>query len=152
MQHVTCDVAIDVCRLAYLFQVERCMRVLDGCILVLDAVAGVQVQHFPTSPSTCDAVVAVQVQTQQVYKQAMSHSLPLVCFVNKMDRSGASAQRAVASMQRQLPGCTPLLLQLPLYDASGFRGCIDLVHMRCMLWPAGAAPCSSSACACVTWP
>ena len=83
--------------------------------------------------------MAVQVQTQQVYKQAMSHSLPLVCFVNKMDRSGASAQRAVASMRRQLPGCTPLLLQLPLYDASGFRGCIDLVRMRCMLWPAGAA-------------
>jgi elongation factor G len=96
-------------------EVERSLRVLDGAIAVYDGVAG------------------VEPQTETVWRQADKYNVPRMCFVNKLDRTGADFFRCVEMMVERL-GATPLLLQLPIGNESNFSGVIDLVEMRALTW------------------
>jgi elongation factor G len=98
-------------------EVERSLRVLDGAVAVFDGVAG------------------VEPQSETVWRQADRYGVPRICFVNKMDRVGAEFHRCVEMISDRL-GATPLVIQLPWGVESDFRGVIDLVRMRAMLWPA----------------
>jgi elongation factor G len=97
-------------------EVERSLRVLDGAVAVFDGVAG------------------VEPQSETVWRQADRYGVPRICFVNKMDRVGAEFHRCVEMISDRL-GATPLVIQLPWGVESDFRGVIDLVRMRAMLWP-----------------
>src|SRR5919199_1336039 len=92
-------------------EVERSLRVLDGGVVVLDAVAG------------------VEPQSETVWRQADKYSVPRIVFVNKMDRVGANFERTVDMIVDRLHA-TPLLLQLPWGIEQDFMGVIDLVHMK----------------------
>ncbi|MGH2637111.1 MAG: elongation factor G [Actinomycetota bacterium] len=96
-------------------EVERSLRVLDGAIAVFDAVAG------------------VEPQTETVWRQADRYHVPRVCFVNKMDRTGADFGRTVEMMVDRLHA-DPLVLQLPWGNESDFQGVIDLVEMKALHW------------------
>jgi elongation factor G len=96
-------------------EVERSLRVLDGAVAVFDAVAG------------------VEPQTETVWRQADRYRVPRICFVNKMDRTGADFSRTVDMIVDRLQA-TPLVLQLPWGVESGFRGVIDLVQMNAHYW------------------
>ncbi len=96
-------------------EVERSLRVLDGAVAVFDGVAG------------------VEPQSETVWRQADRYGVPRICFVNKMDRVGAEFHRCVEMISDRL-GATPLVLQLPWGVESDFRGVIDLVRMRALLW------------------
>jgi elongation factor G len=96
-------------------EVERSLRVLDGAVAVFDGVAG------------------VEPQSETVWRQADRYGVPRICFVNKMDRVGAEFHRCVEMIADRL-GATPLVIQLPWGVESDFRGIIDLVRMRAMLW------------------
>jgi len=96
-------------------EVERSLRVLDGAVAVFDGVAG------------------VEPQSETVWRQADRYGVPRICFVNKMDRVGAEFHRCVEMISDRL-GATPLVVQLPWGVESDFRGVIDLVRMRAMLW------------------
>ncbi len=96
-------------------EVERSLRVLDGAVAVFDGVAG------------------VEPQSETVWRQADRYSVPRICFVNKMDRVGAEFHRCVEMIQDRL-GATPLVIQLPWGVESDFRGVIDLIRMRALLW------------------
>jgi elongation factor G len=96
-------------------EVERSLRVLDGAVAVFDAVAG------------------VEPQSETVWRQADRYGVPRICFVNKMDRVGAEFHRCVDMIVDRL-GATPLVVQLPWGVESDFRGVIDLVRMRALLW------------------
>jgi elongation factor G len=96
-------------------EVERSLRVLDGAIAVYDGVAG------------------VEPQTETVWRQADKYNVPRMCFVNKLDRTGADFFRCVDMMVERL-GATPLVLQLPIGNESSFIGMIDLVEMRALTW------------------
>jgi elongation factor G len=96
-------------------EVERSLRVLDGAVAVFDGVAG------------------VEPQSETVWRQANRYEVPRICFVNKMDRVGAEFHRCVEMISDRL-GATPLVIQLPWGVESDFRGVIDLVKMRAMLW------------------
>jgi elongation factor G len=96
-------------------EVERSLRVLDGAIAVFDAVAG------------------VEPQTETVWRQADRYGVPRVCFVNKMDRTGADFGRTVDMMVDRLHA-VPLVLQLPWGIESDFQGVIDLVEMKALHW------------------
>ena len=96
-------------------EVERSLRVLDGAIAVFDAVAG------------------VEPQTETVWRQADRYRVPRICFVNKMDRTGADFERTVRMMVDRLHA-RPLVLQLPWGAESGFRGVLDLVEMKALHW------------------
>src|SRR6266699_1545235 len=96
-------------------EVERSLRVLDGAVAVFDGVAG------------------VEPQSETVWRQADRYGVPRVCFVNKMDRVGAEFHRCVDMMIDRL-GATPLVIQLPWGVESDFRGVIDLVRMRALIW------------------
>ncbi|MFE2550379.1 elongation factor G [Streptomyces sp. NPDC059355] len=96
-------------------EVERSLRVLDGAVAVFDAVAG------------------VEPQSESVWRQADRHGVPRLVFVNKMDRVGADLDRVVASVQERLH-VTALVVQLPIGQEEGFRGTVDLVHMRALVW------------------
>jgi elongation factor G len=96
-------------------EVERSLRVLDGAVAVFDGVAG------------------VEPQSETVWRQADRYGVPRICFVNKMDRVGAEFHRCVEMISDRL-GATPLVIQLPWGVESDFRGVIDLVRMRAMLW------------------
>jgi elongation factor G len=96
-------------------EVERSLRVLDGAVAVFDGVAG------------------VEPQSETVWRQADRYGVPRICFVNKMDRVGAEFHRCVDMITDRL-GATPLVVQLPWGVESDFRGVIDLVHMRALLW------------------
>jgi elongation factor G len=97
-------------------EVERSLRVLDGAVAVFDAVAG------------------VEPQTETVWRQANKYNVPRFCFVNKMDRVGADFERCVDMMRDRLDATTAVL-QLPVGSESDFRGVIDLVAMKAVLWP-----------------
>jgi elongation factor G len=97
-------------------EVERSLRVLDGAVAVFDGVAG------------------VEPQSETVWRQADRYSVPRICFVNKMDRVGAEFHRCVEMISDRL-GATPLVIQLPWGVEADFRGVIDLVKMRALLWP-----------------
>jgi elongation factor G len=96
-------------------EVERSLRVLDGAIAVFDAVAG------------------VEPQTETVWRQADRYRVPRICFVNKMDRTGADFTRTVEMMVDRLQA-NPLVLQLPWGVESSFQGVIDLVEMKALHW------------------
>ncbi|NXA44860.1 RRF2M factor, partial [Nothocercus julius] len=96
-------------------EVERCLRVLDGAIAVFDASAG------------------VEAQTLTVWRQADKHRIPRICFLNKMDKSGASFTNAVESIKQKLK-TKPLLLQLPIGEAKTFRGLVDVVTKERIIW------------------
>jgi len=97
----------------FTIEVERSMRVLDGAVLVLCAVAGVQSQSLT------------------VDRQMRRYRVPRLAFVNKCDRVGADPQRVCAQLRDRL-GLNPVLLQLPLGLEDQFEGLIDLIHMRSM--------------------
>jgi elongation factor G len=96
-------------------EVERSLRVLDGAVAVFDAVAG------------------VEPQSENVWRQADKYHVPRICFVNKMDRTGAEFHRCVDMIVTRL-GATPAVIQLPWGVEAGFRGVIDLVRMRGLVW------------------
>jgi elongation factor G len=96
-------------------EVERSLRVLDGAVAVFDGVAG------------------VEPQTMTVWRQANKYSVPRMCFVNKLDRTGADFFYCVNSMVERL-NSTPLVLQIPIGAESAFLGVVDLVGMRALTW------------------
>ncbi len=97
-------------------EVERSLRVLDGGIVVLDAVAG------------------VQSQSETVWRQADTYMVPRICFVNKMDRVGASYSRTIDSVKRRLKA-NPVAVQLPIGEEDAFTGVIDLLGGRAAIYP-----------------
>jgi elongation factor G len=99
-------------------EVERSLRVLDGGIVVLDAVAG------------------VQPQSETVWRQADTYNVPRVCFVNKMDRVGASYERTIESVRRRLNG-NPVAVQIPVGDEDQFRGVVDLIEGQAIMYSDG---------------
>jgi len=96
-------------------EVERSLRVLDGAVAVFDGVAG------------------VEPQSQTVWRQANKYAVPRMCFVNKLDRTGADFYKVVDSIIDKLHA-TPLVLQLPIGAESDFIGVVDLVEMRAKVW------------------
>src|SRR5947209_11802721 len=96
-------------------EVERSLRVLDGAVAVYDGVAG------------------VEPQTEQVWRQAEKYGVPRMCFVNKLDRTGADFFRCVDMMVERL-GANPLVLQIPIGAEGDFIGVVDLVEMRALTW------------------
>ncbi len=104
-------------------EVQRSLRVLDGGVVVFDAVQG------------------VEPQSETVWRQADRYGVPRICFINKMDRVGASFERSVESIKERL-GANPIPIQLPIGAESSFRGVIDLLAGEAILYPdeLGAAP------------
>uniref|UniRef100_A0A2K6G4N0 Ribosome-releasing factor 2, mitochondrial n=1 Tax=Propithecus coquereli TaxID=379532 RepID=A0A2K6G4N0_PROCO len=99
----------------FTLEVERCLRVLDGAVAVFDASAG------------------VEAQTLTVWRQADKHKIPRICFLNKMDKTGASFNYAVESIREKLKA-KPLLLQLPVGEAKTFKGVVDVINKEKLLW------------------
>ncbi len=99
----------------FTIEVERSLRVLDGSVCVFDSVAG------------------VEPQSETVWRQADKYGVPRMCFVNKMDRIGANFYRCVDMIVDRL-GAKPLVIQLPLGSESNFKGLIDLVRMKAVIW------------------
>jgi elongation factor G len=97
-------------------EVERSLRVLDGAVAVFDSVAG------------------VEPQSETVWRQADKYSVPRICFVNKMDRTGADFYRTVDMIVSRL-NATPIVIQLPWGTEDKFRGVIDLISMKGLEWP-----------------
>ncbi|SDO36053.1 elongation factor G [Lentzea jiangxiensis] len=96
-------------------EVERSLRVLDGAVAVFDGVAG------------------VEPQSESVWRQADRHGVPRIAFVNKLDRAGADLDNAVESIRTRLH-TVPLVVQLPIGAEDGFRGVVDLVRLRALVW------------------
>ena len=96
-------------------EVQRSLRVLDGGIVVLDAVAG------------------VQPQSETVWHQADRYGVPRICFINKMDRPGADLWHAVESMEKRL-GAKPVTLQIPIGSEDNFQGVVDLITGRALVY------------------
>jgi elongation factor G len=96
-------------------EVERSLRVLDGAVAVFDGVAG------------------VEPQSMTVWRQANKYSVPRMCFVNKLDRTGADFYRCVDMIVDRL-NSTPLVLQIPIGAEQDFIGVVDLVGMRALTW------------------
>jgi elongation factor G len=96
-------------------EVERSLRVLDGAVAVFDAVAG------------------VEPQTETVWRQANKYNVPRICFVNKMDRIGADFERTVQMIRDRLDAL-PAVIQLPIGAESEFRGVIDLLEEKALVW------------------
>ncbi|MEE1940509.1 elongation factor G [Streptomyces sp. TRM 70361] len=101
-------------------EVERSLRVLDGAVTVFDGVAG------------------VEPQSETVWRQADRYGVPRICFVNKLDRTGADFHRCVDMIVDRL-GAQPLVMQLPIGAEADFQGVIDLVRMKALVWSAEAA-------------
>jgi len=96
-------------------EVQRSLRVLDGGVVIFDAVQG------------------VEPQSETVWRQADRYLVPRICFVNKMDRTGASFERTVESIISRL-GANPIPMQLPIGEESSFRGVVDLLTMKATVW------------------
>ena len=96
-------------------EVERSLRVLDGAVAVFDGVAG------------------VEPQSQTVWRQATRYGVPRICYVNKLDRTGASFDYVVKTIKERL-NATVAVLQLPVGAESGFQGVVDLVGQRALMW------------------
>jgi elongation factor G len=92
-------------------EVQRSLRVLDGGIVVFDAVQG------------------VEPQSETVWRQADRYNVPRICFVNKMDRVGASFERTIDSIKQRL-GANPVAMQMPIGSEANFKGMIDLLSMQ----------------------
>ena len=99
----------------FTIEVERSLRVLDGAVAVFDSVAG------------------VEPQSETVWRQADKYGVPRMCFVNKMDRTGADFFRCVDMIVDRL-GANPLVLQLPIGAESDFAGVVDLIKMKSIVW------------------
>jgi elongation factor G len=96
-------------------EVQRSLRVLDGGVVVFDAVQG------------------VEPQSETVWRQADRYGVPRICFVNKMDRVGASFERTIESVQHRL-GANAIAVQFPIGSEAGFKGVIDLMTRKAILW------------------
>lgn len=96
-------------------EVQRSLRVLDGGIVVFDAVQG------------------VEPQSETVWRQADRYGVPRICFVNKMDRVGASYERTIESIKERL-GANPIPMQVPIGFEATFRGVVDLLTMTAVQW------------------
>jgi elongation factor G len=99
----------------FTIEVERSLRVLDGAVAVFDSVAG------------------VEPQSETVWRQADKYRVPRMCFVNKMDRTGANFERCVAMMRDRL-GAHPVIVNMPIGTEADFKGVIDLVENRAIIW------------------
>ncbi len=99
-------------------EVERSLRVLDGGVVVFDAVAG------------------VQPQSETVWRQADRYHVPRICFVNKMDRVGANFQGAIDSIAHRLQA-NPVAIQVPIGSEHTFKGVVDLVEEKALVYPDG---------------
>ena len=96
-------------------EVERSLRVLDGAVAVFDAVAG------------------VQPQSETVWRQADKYEVPRICFINKMDRVGADFYHSVETIVSRLR-CRPVPIQIPVGAEDQFKGVVDLVEMKALIW------------------
>lgn len=96
-------------------EVQRSLRVLDGGIVIFDAVQG------------------VEPQSETVWRQANLYSVPRICFINKMDRVGASYENSTAMIADRL-GANPIMVQMPIGNERDFRGVIDLIDNRAFIW------------------
>jgi elongation factor G len=99
----------------FTIEVERSLRVLDGAVTVFDGVAG------------------VEPQSETVWRQADKYGVPRMCFVNKLDRTGANFYRCVDMIKDRL-GAVALVLQLPIGAEENFQGVVDLLEMRAIVW------------------
>ncbi len=96
-------------------EVERSLRVLDGAVAVFDGVAG------------------VEPQSQTVWRQASKYGVPRICYVNKLDRTGANFEYAVSTIRERL-NANPGVIQLPIGAEADFIGVVDLLEMRALTW------------------
>ena len=96
-------------------EVERNLRVLDGAVAVFDGVAG------------------VEPQSMTVWRQADKYNVPRICYINKLDRTGASFDHCIKTIRERLMA-TPLIVQLPIGAEANFIGVVDLVGMRALTW------------------
>ena len=96
-------------------EVERSLRVLDGAVAVFDGVAG------------------VEPQSMTVWRQATKYNVPRICYINKLDRTGASFDHAVKTIRERL-NTDPVLLQIPIGAEADFLGVVDVVRMRALTW------------------
>ena len=99
----------------FTIEVERSLKVLDGAVCVFDGVAG------------------VEPQSETVWRQADKYSVPRMCFVNKLDRTGANFFMTVDMIADRL-GAKPLVIQLPIGSESSFKGVVDLVLNKAIIW------------------
>ena len=99
----------------FTIEVERSLKVLDGAVCVFDGVAG------------------VEPQSETVWRQADKYKVPRICFVNKLDRTGADFYMCVSMIKDRL-GCKPLVLQIPIGSEAELKGVIDLVKMKAIVW------------------
>lgn len=99
----------------FTIEVERSLRVLDGAVVVFDGVAG------------------VEPQSETVWRQADRYGVPRMCFVNKMDRTGANFYRCVGMIKERL-NATPAVIALPIGEEAGYEGMVDLVRMKEIVW------------------
>ncbi|MDC0449713.1 elongation factor G [Pelagibacteraceae bacterium] len=99
----------------FTIEVERSLKVLDGAVCVFDGVAG------------------VEPQSETVWRQADKYKVPRICFINKLDRTGADFYMCVSMIKERL-GCKPLVLQLPIGSEADLKGVIDLVKMKAIVW------------------
>jgi elongation factor G len=96
-------------------EVERSLRVLDGAVALFDSVAG------------------VQPQTETVWRQGDKYKVPRICFVNKMDKAGADFEHVIETIRKRL-GARPVAIQIPIGAEANFKGVIDLIEMRAIVW------------------
>jgi len=96
-------------------EVERSLRVLDGAVAVFDAVHG------------------VQPQSEKVWRQADKYGVPRICFINKIDKMGADFEHAVDTLRKRL-NAKPVAIQIPIGQEDKFRGVVDLVAMKAIVW------------------
>jgi elongation factor G len=96
-------------------EVQRSLRVLDGGVVVFDAVQG------------------VEPQSETVWRQADRYGVPRICFANKMDRIGASYERTIETIRQRL-GANPIAMQMPIGTEASFQGVIDLMTMKAVYW------------------
>jgi elongation factor G len=96
-------------------EVERSLRVLDGAVALFDSVSG------------------VQPQSETVWRQGDKYKVPRICFVNKMDKNGADFEYVLETIRKRL-GARPVALQIPIGAEANFRGVVDLVEMKAILW------------------
>ena len=96
-------------------EVERSLRVLDGAVAVFDAVHG------------------VEPQSETVWRQADKYGVPRICFINKMDKMGADFEHAIDTIRKRL-NARPVAIQIPIGQEAAFKGVVDLISMKAILW------------------
>src|SRR3954471_14706248 len=99
----------------FTIEVERSLRVLDGAVCVFDGVAG------------------VEPQSETVWRQADKYGVPRICFINKLDRAGASFDRSFDSILKRL-GANAVAMQIPIGLEDQFKGVVDLITMKALVW------------------